>query len=156
MKDFKILKLILLVVSVLLFIFACSLPVYYSDNGNEYSGFSALIVGWVQFFHNPVIFVAWFANIFYFISLICGFFRKLYVMNILIIVVGLFLSLLSFLPESFMTDEGGTISDVRTGFGVYVWIFAFFLMMIRGMLPFTTTEAVFKEKQKEISVDDFK
>jgi len=140
----------------LVFIFSCTLPVYITESDGEYDGIYALLVGWIQVIHNPVFLVCWFANILYIVSMICGFFRRLYIFNILVCVVALFFCLMAFLPETIMTDEAGGISKIKSGLGIYVWIFAMMLMMIRAMIPFGTAEEIFKKKEKELSVDDFK
>ena len=124
-----------ILISIFLYIITCFLPCFHVEGKNNiYDGYFVLLLGWIGvFIHDDIMFyyLAWYANIFYFTSLL------LHKHNISILFAGLALIFSFFFIGCpyIIVDEAGHISSiVKMDIGYIIWIISIFLLLI-GVCP---------------------
>lgn len=119
------------VASVALYVISCFLPCFHiEDKENIYDGFFLLLLGWAGvFIHGDIRihFIAWYANVLYFMALLL----YKYKVSILLSCLAFMVSLLFIGCPYVVIDEAGHISHItKLDIGYIIWIISIFLLFI--------------------------
>ncbi len=122
----------LTIISLGLYLLACALPAYKLDNSTYQPGVGCLIVGILAILYNATAFMAWLANIPYFVGVIFNFYphTKVPIWVIVAQCIGLAMSFGAFGVKKFLLDEAGHESNATITYGAFVWIIAMALMLV--------------------------
>ena len=130
---------ITIITSFTLYILSCFLPCFHVvEKDNGYDGYFILLLGWAGVFIHEGIrfyFIAWYANILYFIALLLHKCKVSILFACLAFIVSLF-----FLgcPYIVVDEAGHTSSIIKIDIGYIIWITSIFLLLIHLCIRFFT------------------
>jgi hypothetical protein len=127
-------KLTLLILSIILYVIACSLPAYKYENNTPLLGIGCLFMGIFAFLYNMWGFVAWLSNIPFLITAILNFYRKPALWLIIWQIIGVISSFSAFFVKKMMLNEGGAESAITFSHGGYLWILSLIMMLVVSFL----------------------
>lgn len=136
-------KIIIVVVSLLLYVLACYANVF--ANGDRNPGWAYLLGGWVEIFlvkwPSKLFYIAWLANITYGVSINMYLSGKSTLLLYLLIVVSILLAMLPlfFDNPTFVDPERGiesTLGVFHLSIGYYLWIGSFLTLLLGEIVLF--------------------
>ena len=136
MNILLILKLSIVALSGILYIIALALPAFISNTGEGmYEGILCLIMGWMSFTLGSIPFLAYMTNLFYFASIPLGFFRTTTYIAIPLMVIALVMAFPAFTINEMIANEGGSMIEVTSGSGMYIWYLSYVFLFISLFIP---------------------
>lgn len=124
-------KIWFLVASLIAYLVACVLPAYTGESqGTKYNGVMCLFFGWMGIFYNYLMFLAWLANIPFFIGLFMFWYDKSKTIMIILLIISVVLGSLAFTVKKILVNEAGHETQVTMGLGVYLWLASFIILLI--------------------------
>lgn len=122
---------IFVVASLAMYVLSCFLPCFHvEEKENIYDGYFVLLLGWAGVFIHAGIrihFVAWYANILYFIAL----FSHKHKVSILLAFLAFVVSLLFIGCPYIVVNEAGNISSItKIDIGYVIWVISILLLFI--------------------------
>ena len=123
-------KIMLLYTSLALYALACALPAYSSRRNNySFRGIACLLVGALSLFYDTAAFIAWLANIPYFIAVFANFSGKPSTWVFTVQIIGCVASLTAVLVDKMMLNESGSEISVNFSSGGLLWLLSMALML---------------------------
>jgi hypothetical protein len=123
-----------LIASVISYLIASVLPAYTGESqGSKYQGSMCLFFGWLSILYNYLMFLAWFANIPFFISILMYWYNKSKTTMIILLILAIGLGALAFTVKKILINEAGTETTVSIGLAVYFWLASFIILLVGAL-----------------------
>lgn len=131
--------------SLLLYLIACIAPAMVLEK-ETWRGYQVLIMGWMGFFLGQL---AWFANPFWFLSLLLAFFRR-WILTFIVSGIAFLIAqdAWSFVGKTIPLDEANVNTTVflRYDFGFYFWLASLVTVMIGAVAVWIVTLVAARRK----------
>lgn len=130
--------------SLFLYLIACAAPAMVLEK-ETWRGYQVLIMGWMGFFLGQL---AWFANPFWFLSLLLAFFRR-WILTFIVSGIAMLIAFdaFSFVGKTIPLDEANVNTTIflRYDLGFYFWLAALIAMPAGALVAWVVTRATHRK-----------